>query len=248
VRYVPGVIVERLKDNAVGQALADVTRPMRRKLSPLRFKETYIRLALAAHSDPTYVEIGVGHGESLRRVEARRKIGVDPVRNPPLRDLRRGEEFFEMGSDEFFDRHAPQVLDAASVQVALIDGLHEFLQASRDLANLERYMAHDGVVFIDDFNPPSRERAEDAHSGGAWNGDVWKIAPLVARSRPDLTLHTVDADEGLAVVTGFAGPGHMPADALESCKALDYAELEADRAGLLGLIPPERFASLLAGS
>jgi hypothetical protein len=234
-----------LKDTAVAKTLADVTRPARRRISPHRFKETYIDRALSAHDSPTYVEIGVGHGASFRQVKAARKLGIDPARTRPMETLRPGEEFFDMGSDAFFADHAPRVLEPASVHVALIDGLHEFRQVVRDLVNLEPYMRPDGVVFLDDLNPATRERGDDRPREGAWNGDVWKIVPFVQRARSDLRLSTVDADQGVGVVTGFGGAAEVSEEAVKACKALDYAELDRDRAGVLNLVPPARFDGML---
>ncbi len=226
-----------------------------RLVKPDRYKESYIRKALAMHSDPTYLEIGVREGDSFRAARAARKLGVDPVAHPQMKHLQAGEEFFELTSDRFFAERAAQALQPASVHVALIDGLHEFRQVTRDLLNLEPYMHPHGVVFFDDINPLSREMAAevppialDVRGGELWNGDVWKIAVLIARARPDLTLRTIDIDNGVGVLSGFGSPpsamGLEPA--IEECKALDYDELEGARAAVLNLIAPDEFAGVLS--
>lgn len=226
--------------------LAEISRPARRRLTPHRFKEQYIGKALSTYRDPTYLEIGVRQGESFRIARAARKIGVDPVRTKEMATLRPGEEFFEMTSDVFFAQYSPGLLEPASVHVALIDGLHEFRQAARDLFNLEPYMRPDGIVFLDDFNPRTLERSADVPTGGPWNGDVWKVAVLLATARPDLKFWTVDADEGVGVVAGFHG-GESPvsAQAMDGCEALDYSHLDSNRASVLHLIAPSAFDVLL---
>jgi hypothetical protein len=229
------------------EELARVSRPLRRRLAPSRFKETYVNRALARYARPTtYVEIGVRDGESFRLAQADSKIGIDPERTPEMATLLQGEQFFELTSDEFFDQQAAAVLEPAGVHVALIDGLHEFRQVLTDLLNLEPYMHLDGVVIVDDCNPRTAERATEIPIGGAWNGDVWKLPAYLLEVRRDLRVATLDADEGVGVVSGF-GTTHAPPDpaALERFKALPYEHLARDRTAVLNLVPPSDFDSLL---
>lgn len=227
--------------------LAAVSRPARRHVAPLRFKETYINRALARYDDPTYLEIGVRQGESFRIAEATRKVGIDPARTKEMAVLKSGEEFFATTSDEFFSTYSPEVLGRQSVHVALIDGLHEFRQVSRDLLNLEPYMCSDGIIFLDDVNPRTRQRSSASPIQGAWNGDVWKIAAFLSRGRPDLQFWTVDADEGVGMVAGLGGQVNSDLDdILEGCSGLDYDYLDQNRKSLLHLIGRAEFDEVLA--
>jgi hypothetical protein len=227
-----------------------------RLVKPRDFKESYIGQALATYSNPTYLEIGVREGESFRVATATRKIGIDPVALPAMKQLRSGEEFYELTSDEFFSERASQVLQPASIHVALIDGLHEFRQVARDLFSLEPYMRPDGIVFFDDINPSSRDMASEAppgvidvRPGELWNGDVWKIGALIARACPDLTLRTVDADYGVGVLSGFGAAISRDVQAeIDECKALDYGELESSRRSLLNLVAPREFDAILSAT
>lgn len=225
---------------AVVAALARISRPARRRVTPGRFKETYVARELDRRvQQTTYVEIGVRDGESLRIVKADRKIAVDPIRTPRMSVLRAGEEFFEVGSDEFFDHHAPKALAPRSVDVALVDGLHEFRQVLRDVLNLERYMRRDGVIFLDDANPRTPARARDTPTGGAWNGDVWKVAPFLTSERPDLEFFTIDADEGIGVLRGFGVDAPWPtSETVRRFKDLSYDVLARARAETLKLVRP----------
>ena len=230
-------------------ALARSTRPLRRRVAPLQFKETHVNGALRGRVEACYVEIGVRTGESFRRATAFRKVGIDPHRHRALARLHPGEELFEMTSDEFFADHAAQVLGGRTVDVALIDGLHAYDQALRDFLNLERYMRPDGVIFLDDCNPATRARAE-VRAGGAWNGDVWRVAALLAEVRTDLRYVTLDCDQGLGMATGFAPdapPALSPAD-VARFGSLDYEALAVDRATMLRLrparsVPPPRLSN-----
>jgi hypothetical protein len=229
------------------ETLARISRPTRRRLAPNRFKETYVNRALAKRRRPTlYLEIGVREGDSFRLAIADTRIGIDPERMPTMAQLRPGERFFQTTSDEFFEDLAGSVLEQASIHVAMIDGLHEFGQALRDLTNLERYMRSDGVVILDDCNPRTRERGSEVPIGGAWNGDVWKLPVYLIAERPDLNVATIDADEGVGVVTGFGTPARPVAQVvIERYESLSYEYLAADRTRVLNLLPPARFDSLL---
>jgi hypothetical protein len=229
------------------EELARLSRPLRRRLAPSRFKETYVNRALARYERPTaYVEIGVREGESFRIAQADSKIGIDPERTQALATLLPGEQFFELTSDEFFEGQASDVLAPASVHVALVDGLHEFRQVLTDVLNLGPYMRPDGVVIVDDCNPRTAERAAEIPIGGAWNGDVWKLPAYLLEARRDLRVATVDADEGVGVICGFGSP-HAPPDPaeVERFKSLPYEHLARDRKATLNLVAPSAFDALL---
>lgn len=217
-----------------------VRRRVSRRFSPSHFKETYLNDALSLRSDSVYVEIGVRHGDSFRFVKADRKFAVDTSRSRKLQRLKQGEQFFEMPSDEFFAIEAPNLFGNHRIDAALVDGLHEFRQALRDVVNLERFMAPDGLIVVDDCNPLTRERANDVQCPGLWNGDVWKVAAFLRKERPDLRFLTVDADQGIGLLSGFSGPPPPPSeDVVAKYKALDYSHLAVNREGVLGLAPPE---------
>lgn len=201
-------------------------------------KETHINRALAAFGGPaTYVEIGVRDGGCIRRIRASRKIAIDPAPIGPQEISSDGTEIHAVTSDDFFAGAAPAELPPESVHVALVDGLHEFRQALRDVLNLEPYMARGGWIFIHDCNPLTQRHAEDPN--GPWNGDVWKVPYFLRRFRPDLECHTLDCDWGLGIVTGFSGQSVAPRpEDVEMTAALGYAVLDAGRKQILGLRSP----------
>ena len=169
-------------------------------------KETHINRALSFCRGSTYVEIGVREGDCFRQIAAARKVGVDPSPLPTGYVLASGESFHQMTSDEFFASDADQALADRSIDVALVDGMHEYVQTLRDVMNLERLMSPRGTVFIHDCNPKTRARAEDSRNPESlWNGDVWKVAYYLRTHRPDLRFFTLDCDFGLGVLTGFGG-------------------------------------------
>lgn len=221
-------------------------RLMQRRLWPSQFKETYINQCLSRVSNPLYVEIGVRNGESLRAAHASKKVGIDPGDYPGMSSLRLGEEFFNKSSDDFFAQDANRLFANDKIDVALVDGLHEYGQALRDLLNLERHMAPLGVIILDDINPVTAELAGEP-TGGAWNGDVWKIAAYIRAERPDLILLTIDADQGIGLVTRLAHNAEWPSDeVIQKYKSLDYSYLDENRQAILGLVPRAPINTLLS--
>lgn len=193
--------------------VATASRPLRRRLTPRQFKETYIREFLADRPGAVYVEIGAQTGESFREVRAKRKI------------------------------------EPESVDLALVGGRHEFRQALRDVLHLEPYMRRDGLIVVDGCNPMTRDRAEDTIRSGTWNGDVWKVISFLRDHRSDLTCVTIDADQGVGLVTGFHGRAPDPDPAVvDNVKALDYSTLESYRSDVLGLMRPAPLRQVLAGA
>ncbi len=205
----------------------------------------------------TYLEIGVSYGESFMPIRARRKWGVDPACLVSRRRLVKlwlrvvtwGSRFrlFRMTSDDFFARHK-RLLSQGGVDVVLLDGLHTYAQTFRDVLNALEHLKEDGVVVIHDCNPATalaatpmesyaamrEQRLQGRH--GNWNGDVWKVVVHLRSLRPDLETVVLDCDHGVGIVRRKRGGTTLRLSA-EQIGKMTYADLEADRAGLLGLKP-----------
>jgi hypothetical protein len=202
-------------------------------------KETHINRALRSLEGQIYVEIGINRGNCFKQISAPRKIGIDPAPKDFGTDLAPGELFFKTTSDTFFADHSKEALGSEKVDVAFVDGLHEFPQALRDVLNLEMFMSDRGVLFIHDCIPPTRRHTEQG-VGASWTGDVWKVIYYLATYRPDLSFFTLDCDWGLGVVTGFHPilvPGFPSPQEIETCQKQDYSLLENHRSRTLRLRP-----------
>ena len=210
---------------------------MFRALQRERSKETHINRALAAVRGEVYVEIGVRDASCFRQINAPIKIGIDPAPAHPDYSLGPGERYFQMTSDAFFAEEAERALRGKRIDAALVDGLHEFGQALRDVLNLERWMAPHGIIFIHDCNPKRREHTESF--AGAWNGDVWKAAYFLKSRRTDLSFFTLKHDFGVGVLSGFGARKEAPrppdAEVLKQFKNFDYSVLERKRREILDL-------------
>ena len=191
----------------------------------------------------TYVEIGVEHGNSLRLVQAPTlAIGIDP--EPKLAGpLAANQKVFAETSDAFFASRDPRTeLGGLPIDLAFIDGMHQFEFALRDFANLERFCSRDSTILIDDCYPLNRETAERERRRDFWSGDIWRLILMLKKYRPDLAIHIVaTAPTGLAVVRHLDPDSRFLREHHDRLcgefLAVDYAFLEDDMAGKLNLFP-----------
>jgi len=190
---------------------------------------------------PTYLEIGIRHGDSLALARCP-SVGIDPEFELHV-ELRDDVRLFRETSDEYFDRDAPLApFGGEPVALVFVDGMHLAEFVVRDFANVERHADWSSVVVFDDIMPRSAEEASRDRRTRAWTGDVYKVLDALARHRPDLICLRVDTEPtGLGVVLGLdplarelaerydaiAGaavvpdPQHVPADVLARAGALD---------------------------
>lgn len=144
-----------------------------------------------------YLEIGVQFGNSLWLTrDYTAAIGIDPhpMCGPPPNG-----EIITSTSDNYFARGAglPQRL----IDLAFIDGMHLIEYVVRDLANVEEWMRPGGLIVLDDVLPHDPAIATRESLPGDWAGDVWKLWPILAKWRPDLSVTMVDvAPTGLMVL------------------------------------------------
>ena len=204
----------------------------------------YLDFLKALHdrlAPPTYMEIGIRHGDSLALAE-RAAVGIDPFYD--LRtELRDDVQLFRETSDEYFDREQPlEPFRGARVAFSFIDGMHLAEFVVRDFANVERVADWTSVIVFDDILPRTAEEASRDRRTRAWTGDVFKALAALERHRPDLICLRVDTEPtGLGVVLGLdpldrtlrehydaivaesvtPDPQHVPAPVLARAGAVD---------------------------
>lgn len=150
---------------------------------------------LAERIDPsTYLEIGTRSGDSLSNtncdcicVDPEFKIETDVIKN------RRRAFFFQMTSDAFFASNDIKQYFPSGIDLAFLDGMRRFEFLLRDFINTEKYCRPDSVIVIRDCLPRNPELIGRSRRPGAWNGDVWKILPILKRYRPALNILAFDA-------------------------------------------------------
>jgi predicted O-methyltransferase YrrM len=180
---------------------------------------TYLQLLAALHAalEPAvYLEIGVASGASLA-LSRSCSVAIDP-RPRPGADAYAGKPWLKLyraGSDDFFREHtAAATLEGHPLDLAFIDGLHEFTQVARDLEHVAAWGHLATVVVIHDVLPRSVAEANRAPRPGAWTGDVWRIVPFLRADRPGLRCRLVAAGPtGVLVVTGLNPADDRLADA-----------------------------------
>ena len=130
---------------------------------------------------------------------AKHKTGVDPEQGGTHR----------LSSDEFFRRNA-----GARYDVIFIDGLHEYEQAHRDVVNSLAHLAPGGWIALHDMIPLNWTEEHVPFLGGAWTGDVWKVAFELSQSA-ELDFRIVKVDHGVGVVRPLASRARIPDFAAE---------------------------------
>ena len=148
----------------------------------------------------TYLEIGIGRGNSLKCSTAESNIAIDP--SPRLRQKFENTQIYKDTSDKFF-KHV--FLDqSCKPDLCFIDGLHLIENVLKDFINCEKNSKPNTVIVLDDVCPAHPIQAHRIKQSIKWTGDVWKIVPILRQHRPDLTLNIIDtAPTGMLVVTGL---------------------------------------------
>ena len=157
-------------------------------------------------SEERYLEIGVSEGNTLERVAASTRVGVDPSFKPTLEAVAarvRDAELFELTSDKFFDR------DTSKFSFIFLDGFHQYQQTYRDFVAAINRLQEGGLILVDDTVPSNFFSAQPheriANFGQKWlmgkrrrpwHGNVYKLVPLVAHFHRDISWVTFQEGNG----------------------------------------------------
>lgn len=205
---------------------------------------TEVLAGLHARLKPrTYLETGVADGQTIAlAAPGTRAIGIDPqprLAAPPGPNV----TIVATTSDAFFARpDARALLGNLPIDLAFVDGMHHFEYVLRDFAGIER-MAHPrSVVLLHDCYPLDRRTAERERSTAFWSGDCWRALLALKKYRPDLLIATIAAaPTGLVLIRRLDPASRVletrMREIVAEFLAVDYGVLEADKAGMLNLIP-----------
>jgi predicted O-methyltransferase YrrM len=174
-----------------------------------------LRCLHAALRPATYFEIGTETGGSLILAQCA-SLAVDLAFRVNC-NVAEGKLFcllYQMTSDAFFATHDPRRLLGGPVDLAFLDGMHNYEYLLRDFINTERVCRPGSVIVLHDCLPTdahvARREGGDQHLRAFsahpewWAGDVWKTTAILRRARPDLTMHAFGVPPtGLVLVTGL---------------------------------------------
>jgi len=160
----------------------------------------------------SYLEIGTEAGQSLAQMDCD-ALCIDPTfrfAGNPVGGRRR-TLLFQMQSDEFFAEYEVGQIFPKGVDLAFLDGMHQFEFLLRDFMNTERACHDHSIILLHDCLPSNLRMAErtmrideteDPATRGGWTGDVWRMLPILRKYRPDLRVLVLDCPPtGLVAVT-----------------------------------------------
>lgn len=208
-----------------------------------------IQLLMKQKGLTNYLEIGVFNGHVFFKVKSKFKIAVDPeFRFDFLRKTGKiflnpynlYNKYYSKTSDDFFKQDAPGLFEQKKIQLAFIDGMHEYEFSLRDVENCLDYLTDDGVIILHDCNPQTEtaggsfeEWAKNEYIG-TWNGDVWKAILHLQSLRNDINVFVLDCDHGLGIVTR-GKPENKLNYSLEEIRGFNYESFSKNREQWLNL-------------
>jgi hypothetical protein len=200
-----------------------------------------------------YLEIGVDAGATLALAErSELGVGVDPAETPLARRLPPNLRVFREESDRFFaERQRESLFGARRVDLAFIDGLHQFEQALRDFSNAESWAHAGGTILLHDCVPVVARTATRVRSTKFWVGDTWKVVLALSAYRPELKLSTVLTPPSGLVVVRRLNPGSSVLrdrfdEIVERFAGLEYERAPGDFAPELNSVPNDEAGLALA--
>lgn len=154
-----------------------------------------------------YLEVGCRTGRIFAQSRSK-TIAVDPFFRAEMNIIgaKPSLHIFQQTSDEFFDNGFLKAMKV-KLSFSFLDGMHLFEFLLRDFIATEKASDPNGVIALHDCCPFSHEMTTRDLANiprAAWTGDVWKLIPILAENRPDLTITVLDAyPTGLVLVSGL---------------------------------------------
>lgn len=190
----------------------------------------------------TYLEIGVASGDTLKYAAGNTlAVGIDP--NPTINQpLNISTVIYQQTSDLFFKTvDMNSIFGGKLIELAFIDGMHQFEFALNDFINIEKNCYPHSVVLIHDCFPLNEITASRDSITNFWSGDIWKLILCLKEYRPDLCVNTIGASPtGLGLITNLNPQSQVLSNNLTNIHhkyiSLEYETLAQDKCGQLNYI------------
>ncbi len=146
-----------------------------------------------------YLEVGVWRCNTITKINAKYRCGVDPfpdIKNfsDEVKEELSSISIYITTSDNFFKHNREKY------GIIFIDGLHIYEQVLNDIQNSLKALANDGFIILHDCCPISEIAAGRIKSPKAWNGDVWKAIYHISMLELGISHVTLDFDCGLGII------------------------------------------------
>jgi len=178
-----------------------------------------------------YLEIGVNDGSCIRNIIAKHKDGVDPG----VEVLNTTDVNYPITSDEFF----LLLKDEFKYDLIYVDGDHTYDVSKRDVLNSIDHLSENGIIVVDDVNPPDGEEEEL---------EPWKPWIELRCERDDLSMATVKTGLSSWPCLGIIKFGSQ--EKLDKSKIDEYFSIEYFRKNkkmLLNMLDYEQLNNFLSG-
>ena len=189
-----------------------------------------------------YVEIGVAYAENFNKIHCSNKIGIDP--SPAPNSIKRipvwksflsntSVKYYPTTSDIFFERKN-YLFILNKIDVAFIDGLHQYKQVIRDVHNCLKHLKDNGIIILHDCNPETKEMQMVPGIQSKWTGDVWKSVVYLRSLESNINIFVIDCDTGMGIITKRK-PEIKLSYSKEDIEKMDYEYFDKNRIKLLNL-------------
>lgn len=180
--------------------------------------------------NPTlYLEIGISKGTTLALARGNtRCIGIDP-KIKISKQLIAPTRVYKMESDQFFVSPWARCLNR-DIDLAFIDGRHEYGQAVRDINNVLLHSHEKTVILVHDIVPFDPKSAEtmSVSTTGLWAGDVYKILPFLYDTVKDVEYTVIRAFPTGILVMSNLGPRALDGTTVNKKQFGKYQALSLD--------------------
>jgi hypothetical protein len=183
-----------------------------------------------------YLEVGVGNlSANFTKIRAANKFCVDPCTQGAT---------YKMKSNDFF------LNNQRKYDVIFIDGDHRAIQVIEDIRNALKFITQRGIILLHDCNPLLETHQRDEIVEAHWNGSVWKAILFYRMTEPNISIQTVNIDEGIGIIKPFAQQQlftprlSVSLDPNEFCTFFTFDFLHEHRQNILNLLTVEEWRAM----